>query len=197
MKKIALTGNMFTGKTLCLKALERSLTINTYDLDAKLANIYQQQDLKDLVQERFGYYPFKRDGAINIKKIEEIIVGDEYYRFWWQKLIYSRLQNELELHFFRQETKKIPITIVAVAMLFEANWQDHFDEVWLVYSKKEDLLERLQVGKKITKKQAQKLLTTQRDDNKKRPFVQVIINNYGTITQLEQVAIATAKKCLP
>lgn len=197
MKKIALTGNMFTGKTLCLKALERELGINTCDLDAKLQKIYHQSDLKDLVQERFGYHPFKRDGSLDISKIEEIIVGDEYYRFWWQKLIYQKLYSELELHLFRQERKKQAVTIVAAAMLLEANWQDHFDEIWLVYSKREDLLERLQVGKKINQQMAKKLLNTQRDDRKKRPFVQVIINNYGTIAQLEQVATTTAKKYLP
>lgn len=195
MRKIALTGNMFTGKTLCLNALGK-LQINTFDLDAKLATIYQEKDLKDLVQERFGYHPFKRDGSLDIKKIEAIIIGDEYYRFWWHKLLYARLKKKLEFHFFCQESKKQPITIVAAAMLLEANWQNFFDEVWLVYSKREDLLERVQAGKRINKKLAEKLLKTQRDDRKKRPFVQVIINNYGTIAQLEQAALSTAKKRL-
>ena len=98
----------------------------------------------------------------------------------------NQLNSFLPLWLFGQQKQGVPLVVVAFALIIEANWQHHFDEVWLIYSTKQAILERVQAREKIDLELASQLLATQMSDQKKRPLVQAIINNYGTIPQLEE-----------
>lgn len=185
MIKIGLTGNMTTGKTLALTKL-KSLGVKTLDLDEYSKKICQSAEIKDLLQERFSYHVFYPNGQVNLSKLQQIIASDDYYRFWWHKLLVNQLNSFLPLWIFGQQKQGVPLVVVAFALIIEANWQHHFDEVWLIYSTKQAILERVQAREKIDLELASQLLATQMSDQKKRPLVQAIINNYGTIPQLEE-----------
>lgn len=185
MIKIGLTGNMTTGKTLALTKL-KSLGVKTLDLDEYSKKICQSAEIKDLLQERFSYHVFYPNGRVNLSKLQQIIASDDYYRFWWHKLLVNQLNSFLPLWLFGQQKQGVPLVVVAFALIIEANWQHHFDEIWLIYSTKQAILERVQAREKIDLELASQLLATQMSDQKKRPLVQAIINNYGTIPQLEE-----------
>jgi dephospho-CoA kinase len=185
MQKIAITGNMGTGKSL-VKQILIAHNFQTLDSDEVVARLYQTPEIKDLLQEKFSYYAFYQDGSVNKRWLADKIFQDEHYRFWWQNLLWPKVKSQIELWFFAQEKKQARHTFVIVPLLFEANMQPMFDQTWLIFSQKEDILQRLQVRDKINLLLAKKRLATQIPDEKKRPLVDIIINNYGTIDELKQ-----------
>jgi dephospho-CoA kinase len=184
MKKIAITGNMGTGKSIVGSQL-LALGYPVLDCDQVVAKLYQTSEVKDLLQAKFAYHVFHSDGQVNHKRLAQVIYTDETYRLWLQKIIWPRVKTEVELWLFGQDCQQQRQVFVLIPLLFEAGWQNDYDEVWLIYSSQTALLERLQLRDHLTLAQAKQRLATQIPDHKKRLLVSKILTNSGIIQDIK------------
>jgi dephospho-CoA kinase len=76
--------------------------------------------------------------------------------------------------------------VVEAAILIEANWQPLFDEIWLVTASKERVIERVERDRGLKPEQTEARIRAQLPESERRKHATLIIENDGTIEQLQQ-----------
>ena len=85
----------------------------------------------------------------------------------------------------RAKGERKPV-VVEAAILIEANWQSVFDEVWLVIASKESVVERVERDRGLKPEQTEARIKAQLPDEERRKHATLVIENNGTIAQLQQ-----------
>ena len=79
------------------------------------------------------------------------------------------------------------------AILIEANWLPLVDEVWLVVGDRDTVIERL-CAKGFSKEQALSRIESQLSDDERKKYADVIIENTGSISDVEKRVSAVWKE---
>ena len=156
------------------------------EIDKLTAKLYEQDEIRIIIQDRFGLTYFNNDGSVKKRKLAEVIFAEEEERKFLERVFWPRLRQMVELWFYKQECRQKTRVFVIVPLLFEAGWQKMFDEVWLVTAPREEILMRLQVREKIDYEEAQRRLQTQIPDDKKSAWVQQVLENNGDQEELKK-----------
>ena len=104
----------------------------------------------------------------------------------------SRLQNDIirqELANRRDQLAKIEETFfMDIPLLFEQDYEDWFDKVWLVDVSKGTQLERLMARNNLSQEEAQQRIAAQLSLAEKRQRAEIVIDNNGALSAtLKQV----------
>ena len=75
-----------------------------------------------------------------------------------------------------------------IPLLFEVNLQDSFDETVFVDAPEGVRLERIVTNRGLSAEQARAMIEAQMDPDEKLDHVDHVIENYGTLEELEQTA---------
>ncbi len=136
------------------------------------------------VVDAFGKEVVGANGEIDRKRLGEIVFSDPKARAkldsitWPQitKLARQRIEN-----LRRQETDTI---VLEAAVLIEAGWDSLVDEVWITYSPKDVVLERLKGRSGLSEGQIRDRVNAQLPYEKRIKHGQVIIDNTATLKEL-------------
>lgn len=148
MKKIALTGNMGTGKSYVSRCLQEQ-GIFVLDMDACANQIRKEH-----------HEAIKAMFAVNEEKeIAHLVFQDDDKRQQLESYLYPFMIQRMEVFFQTHAQEKI--LVVEVPLLFEKGWEVYFDEAWCVASKEEVALQRLMQYRHISKEEAKQRLAKQ------------------------------------
>jgi len=86
----------------------------------------------------------------------------------------------------RDEAPATAVLVLEAAVLIEANWVDLVDEVWVVSVPVEVAKARLMTRNGISAEQADARMGSQIMNDERERFAQVIINNSGSLHDLEE-----------
>lgn len=194
MQKIGITGGIATGKSTVGRILS-GLGLTVCDCDDLVARLYQSEEIKDILQSRFGWEVFLPDGRIDQKKLSQYAFTHPEILSWLQSIIWPRLRRELELWFFAQEKKHAPVVFVLGTHVFSSGMSDLFDEIWQIVSTHEQALQRLQARDRIKRTVAQSRWQLARDQKLKPSQIKLIISNKNNLDALHQevATIITAR----
>jgi dephospho-CoA kinase len=78
-----------------------------------------------------------------------------------------------------------PIVIEA-AILIEANWLPLADEVWLIVTNKTAVIDRVATQRGMAAKDTEARIASQLSDGERRKHAQVVIENNGSLEELQQ-----------
>lgn len=84
----------------------------------------------------------------------------------------------------RAKGERNPI-VVEAAILIEANWQSLFDEIWVVTASKERVVERVERDRGLKPEQTEARIKAQLSDSERRKHATLIIENNGTLSELQ------------
>lgn len=189
MIKLAITGNIASGKTLIESFLteEGILTIDTDKIVHDLLS--SNKEVIEKVDKLFDNTVKDSEGKIDRKKLGEIVFEDKNKLEKLENILHPEVKKEVDKFF--KENEKEKIVAVSVPQLYEAGWEAYFDYVLLVIADDKIRLERLIKRNALTQEYAVKRLKTQipqEDKIKKSDFV---INNSGltenTKAQLKEI----------
>ena len=76
--------------------------------------------------------------------------------------------------------------MVEAAILIEANWQSVFDEIWLITAAKDFVIARVERERGLKPEQTEARIKAQLPDEERRKHATIVIENNGTIAQLQQ-----------
>jgi dephospho-CoA kinase len=82
-----------------------------------------------------------------------------------------------------QATLGTKVIVVEAALLFEAEWQDMFDEVWLVEAPREAVLQRLR-DRGVDNTEAERRLASATDPARAREQATRVLDNDGNLDDL-------------
>ena len=186
-KLIGITGGIASGKstvTNCLRhkgyqVIDADQVV--HELQAKGGKLYQA------LVSWLGSAILNEAGELDRPKLSQLIFSSQ------ENLAKSsQLQNAIirqELADRRDQLAKTEETFfMDIPLLFEQDYADWFDEVWLVYVNPETQIKRLKARNGYSQEEAQQRLASQMKLEDKVPYADFVIKNDGNLEELiEQI----------
>lgn len=171
---------MGAGKSEVAKILKRRGYL-IIDADQVAHELYTPQSpvWSELVK-AFGARILNRGGAVNRRKLGEIVFADKKKLEQLNRIVHPMLKEEIRKLTIENRKLKIGIN-AALPQLFEKL----ADKTWVVTAPKEKRLRRL-IKSGLTKAQALKRMGSQLSQAKYLKLADVVIKNEGTLKQLVQ-----------
>ncbi len=180
---IGLTGGIACGKSAVSFELKK-LGAKILDIDEVTHELLEPAgELFETYVQHFGKYIVAVDGLLNKKIIGEIIFNHPDERAWINSVAHPILLNYARNFLEKCAARGVELAVIEVPLLFEAGWEDLFDEIWAVYVGRARQIWRLTQRDKITQQQAVARLNSQMSQEEVCKRADVVINNKGNISK--------------
>ena len=181
MKKIAICGNIASGKSTVQKMLECKgfKVLDTDKVSHKLLTIHNKP-----LYEAFKNFDVFENGEFSRFKTGKLIFSDENARQRISEIMHPQIKDEI-LKFFDKNNQE-NLLFVGIPLLFEAKMQDIFDSIIFVYADDDLRLNRLIKRNGYTLEHAMARLNSQMQQEQKLNLSDFVIYNNGSIADLEQ-----------
>lgn len=198
--RVAVTGNIASGKTTVARLFE-SWGAERIDADAITRELQQPgQPVFDAIVRRFGPHILQADGTLDRRALRELILADSNARADLNAIVHPAVFEAIEVLSARRsalgarrQTLDAPI-VIEIPLLFETGTAPRFDRVVLVHAPKEVLLQRLIGPRGLDPATAERFLAAQADARTVRQQSDFVIENGGSLAELEAAALAVWQK---
>ncbi len=183
---IGITGNIACGKSAVVEFI-REHGYFTVDADQLSRQVLEkgQTGYKNVTKE-FGSEILHTDGSIDRKKLGEVIFSSPLKRKKLESLTHPAIAEALKANIATYFSKNEPhFWFYEAALLFEADRQNDFCEVWVVSCDPEIQIQRLMSRSGIDRKKAEERVASQMPAKKKEALADVVIYNNGTLDELK------------
>ncbi len=180
MIKIAITGNIASGKTEVQKIIEK-LSYKVIDTDKIGHDLLDK--LPAIEKEFYNYDVFESSGKISREKLGKLVFSNPELKKKLESIIHPEIKNEL-LKFF-EENKSEPVIFAGIPLLFETDMREIFDKALLIYTDDEIRKKRLLLRNNYTPEYAEIRMNSQMPQDEKKLLSDYIIYNNGTLSELE------------
>lgn len=177
---IVLTGSIATGKSSTVKLLEAS-GFHIIDADKIAHKILDEQH--EAIAEKFGE-TLVHEGKVDRKALGAIVFSDHKKRKELEALLHPLIYDEIEHLSIEQDRLGKPY-FIDIPLFFE-NKRYPIEKSLVVYTTEEKQLERLMQREGYTKEEALNRIKAQIPVEEKRKLATYVIDNSGTLTQLEK-----------
>ncbi len=178
MLKIAITGNIASGKSLFEKYLKEA-GFKVLCLDNATHFLYEKSDiLKDFLLKKFN--------TNDRKKIADIVFNNPTLKKELEDFIYPLISDEMNKFFMENRGEKF--LFVSAALLFEAGFNRYFDKTVLIKADENIRLKRLIKRNNLSKIKAMKRIKAQMPESTKITKADFIIDNSGDENALKAAA---------
>ena len=186
MLKIAITGNIASGKSLFENFLkERGYKVLC--LDCVTHFLYENSTV---LQE----FLLKKFNTKTRKEIADIVFQDVVQKKELEDFIYPLILNEMNAFFAAHKDE--PVVFVSAALLFEAGFDKYFDKTLLITTDKNIRLQRLMKRNGLTETEALSRINSQMREEVKKELSDYVIDNSLYIGALELKADDFIKEIL-
>ncbi len=189
MKKIGLTGGAGCGKSYVAKVIMKNfpiLHISTDDIARK--QMEPGGSSYERVVEAFGKEILEADGRINRPELARIVFNDPERLQVLNSITHPNVWDELERIFGVVEKglvmscifeRPIPYKAVLIetAILKEAGYVPHCDEIWYVYAPEEERIGRMMRERGYSRERCLKTCKAQSTDEEFREYATAVIEN--------------------
>ena len=177
---IALTGSIATGKSSTVKLL-KDAGFHIIDADQIAHQILDEQHQS--IADMFGE-TLVSEGKVDRKALGAIVFSDSNKRKALESLLHPLIYKEIERLSVEQDKLGKPY-FIDIPLFFEGG-RYPIEKSLVIYTTEEQQLERLMHRESYTKEEALKRIQTQIPVEKKRELATYVIDNSGTLTQLEK-----------
>ena len=139
MKRIGLTGNIGSGKSLVCSIFEK-LGVPVYYADDRAKIFLDSPEVQAALQERYGV-DIVKGSKVDRKKLASIVFKRKEELQYLNSRIHPLLKNDMDLWF--EEQGDIPYAIQEAAILFENGFENLFDKIVMISSPERLRIERV------------------------------------------------------
>lgn len=181
--RIAITGSMGSGKSTVAQLI-RDMGYHVKDADQIAKEHLESNCVKTALLKRYGQRILTCDNTIDKAYLASRIFNYPAEKRHLEDLIYPFVYAELTA----RTSEKIEFS--EVPLLFESNGEHYFDEIWVVVSDEDKMIERLKKNRNYTDEMIQERLQHQMSQHDKALLADVIIENNSDIDHLKKQIIA-------
>lgn len=181
--RIAITGSMGSGKSTVAQLI-RDIGYHVKDADQIAKEHLESDCVKTALLKRYGQRILTCDNTIDKAYLASRIFNYPAEKRLLEDLIYPFVYAELTA----RTSEKIEFS--EVPLLFESNGEHYFDEIWVVVSDEDKMIERLKKNRNYTDEMIQERLQHQMSQHDKALLADVIIENNSDIDHLKKQIIA-------
>ena len=199
MKLFGLTGGIASGKsTVAAKLRELGAAIVNADILSREV-VEPDQPAWQKIVEQFGSGVIQADRTLDRQMLRKIIFDDPGARKRIEAIIHPRVRALAEQRIAEHQAAGAEIIVYEVPLLFEGNIHHWLRPVVLVACDPEIQIKRLQLRDNVSEADARKHIAAQMSLDEKRKLADYIIENNGSLADLErQVEEVLAKiKAIP
>jgi dephospho-CoA kinase len=186
MLYVGLTGNIASGKSEVTRLLqERGATIIDADVLAREAVLPETMAFRRIV-ERWGDRVVASDGTLDRGALRRIVFEDRAQLDELNAIVHPEVAALRDARIAEATARGDKIVVYAVPLLFEANMADEFDRIVLVDAPTNVRLQRLIRTRGLDATEALNMITAQMPAEIKRVRADFVIENSGTLEELER-----------
>lgn len=148
MYSVGLTSGLGCGKTLIAKVFT-TFGIPVFNSDIQAKELYKDSVFLQQIVHTFGNTIIE-NGKFVPQRLADIIFNDSQALKTLNALIHPKV---LERYKLWQSKQTSPYTILESAIIFESNWQNHFNKIINITSPLEIVIERVKFRDKISEEQ--------------------------------------------
>ena len=186
MRVIGLTGGIGTGKS-AVAGMLRELGASVVDADRVGHEAYRPgTDGWRAVVDAFGCHVLTTDGEVDRKRLGEVIFGDSQARNRLNAILHPRMYRMVEQRLDELRVGGANAAVLEAAILIEAKWTPLVDEVWVVTSSEELVMQRLQGRRGLSVEQIRARFKSQLSFAERSRDTDVIIENDGNLMKLRE-----------
>ncbi len=194
---VGLTGGMGCGQTTVAKLFEKwGARVLNADRVAKQV-VDEDEEVKRELEKAFGKKIFYRNRRLNRKLLARIVFEDEAKTRRLNRIIHPRMVSRIiEKIEQARETGRYPIIAIDAALLYELNLEHMFDTMIVVSSKMQNRIRRIQERDRLSEREIIHRIQRQLPIEDKMRWADFVIENNGTLQELERTARAVYNKLL-
>ena len=186
MLNVGLTGNVASGKSTVARRLAvlgaTVLDADTYARDA----VAPGSTGLILIVVRFGPSIMTTDGTLDRAALGKIVFGDAQARADLEAIIHPEIERRRAAAHEDARADGATIVVADIPLLFEIGLERQFDTIVLVHADEAVRLNRLVRDRQMTESDARAVMASQGDSAAKRPRADLMIENNGSLAELEQ-----------
>lgn len=184
--KVAITGNIGSGKTVFSKfIIEKGFNVINVDELSKQILISDKKIKEKIIQE-FGQESYI-DGKLNNKYLAEKVFSSPNFVIKINLIVHPAVKKELEFR-MNELLKNNNIVFAEAALIYEADMEKMFDYIVLITANENLRMERKIANDNFTLEQFKKRELNQIPDIEKMKRADFIIDNNGSIKELDERA---------
>ena len=140
MKRVAITGNIGSGKSWVCELFKQHLGIPVYNSDEAAKKMYFLPEVREKLVKRFGNFFYLSDTELNRKLIADLIFSDDKAQSDLEGILYPALFVDFEQWTAKQEA---PYVLFESALVFEKRLEKRFDAIVMVSASEATRLRRV------------------------------------------------------
>lgn len=188
MRLIGITGGIASGKSLVVRSLARRGAVTFSADEAARAILTPQGRVLDAIVEAFGTDILLPNKALDRGLLAKQIFQTPQLRHKLDSITHPPILYLLSTQIESARYELSPQTTVCVEMplLYEVGLEHWFETILVVYATPEEQIARLSQRSKITPEEAKRRLSAQMPLEEKRRRADIVIENHGTLSELEK-----------
>lgn len=185
MLLVGLTGNIASGKSTVAQLLsERGATIIDADVLARRV-VERGTTAFDAIVRRWGTSVLAPDGHLDRAALRRAVFGNPKELEALNDIVHPEVERLREQRIQDARTRGDRIVACDIPLLFEKKMVDRFDRIILVDAPRPLRLERLVTDRGLRETEAMDMIAAQMPAELKRARTDFVIDNSGTLAQLE------------
>lgn len=182
MKKIAITGNIACGKSTVEKLLINK-GFKVIDADFVCHEAFNDEKFISKIKEEFSGIDICENGILSRKKLGEVVFNNQELKVKLEKILHPLVKNAIKDFFNLNQKEKV--VFASIPLLFEANMQNNFDKIILICADEKTRKERLMNRNNFSSEYAQIRINSQIKQEEKIKLADYLIQNNGTLEELD------------
>jgi dephospho-CoA kinase len=190
MLRVALTGNIASGKSAVARIwADAGIPVVRADDLAREVVGPGTEGLQS-VREEFGEGVLLEDGTLDRDATRRLVFGDPVARGRLEEILHPLIGARREEWIRIHEEHGTPLAVAEIPLLFEAELQDDYDIVVLVFAPREERLRRIVSDRGIQENEALRIMAAQIPSREKMARADFVLDNGGTLGDLEIRSLA-------
>lgn len=183
MKRIGITGNIGSGKSLVCKIFNH-LGINTFFSDEETKKLYLLPDIKEQILNYFNDEVYFKDGSLNKKLLSYHLFRNHKALQFIEEILYPKLNATFDKWCEQQTTNYV---LFESAILFEKKFSDQFEKIIFVSAPEDIRLQRTMLRDRCNEENVRARMRLQWGEDTKKAESDFIIFNDGDKMLIPQV----------
>lgn len=205
MKFIGITGGVGAGKSAILSFLAEKPNTKVMLADEIAHDLMKPEtDCYQKIVEQFEGLDIFMDGSLDEptsrefdrKKLAQIIFSEEEKRVKLNAIVHPAVKEYVKQQYqIEREKGELDFLVLEAALLIEEGYDKICDELWYIYTTKENRRKRLKESRGYSDEKISQIFASQLSEEKFHSVAQVVIDNNGNLSETKnQIEIALRRE---